>query len=588
MAEHNASKMDKQHWATVRELWMQKDKEQCESWKDEVQNILIFSGLFSAIVTAFLIDSQKALRPDPAQESVQLLRQIAAQSAGQNWVTGGEPSIISVCVNIFWFLSLVLSLTAALIGIVSLQWVRTHMSTLGDGPESIGFSHMHSLGLQKSYIPLIFASLPVILILGLTFFLVGLIVFLFELSWPVAIPATIAIGFTFVFLLTTTLHPVLQSFHGARSNDNLHCFPSPYRSPQSLLVLRGRDWKSTSEIWLRQRQWNYAGRKGEPIHFAYDTIEALVSVRESRSAESEKERTAWAKCFAEVLPIHLLQLDPAATQNLADLRQRPPPADPIRLNLFATRDLADLIPFLPPSEFVPSALFTRENSATQADLGAAALVQLATCIRRPSQTSALVMACVLTTRWLFERPRTFDSIPDNQPLHLISKPDELSLEVLEVLIGTLTRFFSFAVDFHPGSKGINRTTHTSSYTYWFLVLSANILTKRSLSEKMSEEMKARHDYLLDVIATPLGEDKASDYLFFTASIYASIISRSSALCSSPFGGKFLSAVTRHHDRLKGDLDRQRSQLRGAVKANEVAWGDIDHALGRLGRPSDPK
>lgn len=27
---------------TVRELRMQKDKQQCESWKDEVQNVLIF------------------------------------------------------------------------------------------------------------------------------------------------------------------------------------------------------------------------------------------------------------------------------------------------------------------------------------------------------------------------------------------------------------------------------------------------------------------------------------------------------------------------------------------------------------------
>jgi len=64
---------------------------------------------------------------------------------------------------------------------------------------------------------------------------------------------------------------------------------------------------------------------------------ALVSVKESRSEESEKERTALAKCLAdsEVLPIHL--------------------------DLFATDDLADLIPFVPPSEFVPFALFLREG-----------------------------------------------------------------------------------------------------------------------------------------------------------------------------------------------------------------------------------
>ena len=361
------------------------------------------------------MESHKALRPDLAEESVQLLRQIASQSVGQNGVTGPvEPRInhtVNVCVNILWFLSLVLSLTAALMGIVSLQWIRTHMHSLSDGSESLGLSRMHSLGLQKSYIPLVFTSLPVILILGLTSFFVGLIVFLFELSWPVAIPVAIVIGFTFAFLLTTTLHPALQSFPGAQLSDNPDCFPSLYRSPQSLLFLRVRDWSSRSRIWLQQRQEAFVIKEKPLSHlesipedpnpktvpvFTYDTIKALVAVKGTRSAESEKERTALAKCLAEVLPIHL--------------------------NLFTTEDLANLIPFLPPSEYVPSALFSRDKSATQEDLSAVALVQIATCKGRPSQTPALVEAYVLTTRFLFERPRTFDPVPNNQPFHLISKP----------------------------------------------------------------------------------------------------------------------------------------------------------------------
>jgi hypothetical protein len=231
------------------------------------------------------------------------------------------------------------------------------MRTLNNGSESLGFSHMHSLGLQNSYIPLVFTSLPVILILGLTLFLVGLIVFLFDLSLPVAIPVAVAIGFTFVFLIITTLHPALQSFPGARPSDNPNCFPSPYRSPQSLLFLPGGDWRSRSQIWLQQRQEDFGVERRQLSHlvsrpegleqvFAYDTIKALVSVKESRSAESEKERMALAKCLAEVLPIYL--------------------------SLFPTGDLADLIPFLPPSEFVPSALFSREGSATRKDLDAVA------------------------------------------------------------------------------------------------------------------------------------------------------------------------------------------------------------------------
>jgi len=165
--------------------------------------------------------------------------------------------------------------------------------------------------------------------------------------------------------------------------------------------------------------------------------------------------------------------------------------------------------------------------------------------------------------------------------------DKLSPDILEVLINTLTRFFSYAVDFHPESQSINKTTHTSYYTYCFLVLSAEILTKCSLSK----EMQARHAYLLATTAARLDEGEACDYLVLTASIYASVISKAPAMCSSPFAADFLRAVMRHHDRFKGDLNRQRSQLRRAVKATEVAWSDIDHALETLNAafvPTPPK
>ncbi|KAF8814405.1 hypothetical protein BYT27DRAFT_7179456 [Phlegmacium glaucopus] len=58
---------------------------------------------------------------------------------------------------------------------------------------------MHSLGLEKSHIPQIFASIPIILISALALFLVGLVAFLFQLTWHVAIPVAIAIAFTFLF-----------------------------------------------------------------------------------------------------------------------------------------------------------------------------------------------------------------------------------------------------------------------------------------------------------------------------------------------------------------------------------------------------
>ena len=157
--------------------------------------------------------------------------------------------------------------------------------------------------------------------------------------------------------------------------------------------------------------------------------------------------------------------------------------------------------------------------------------------------------------------------------------DEVASNALEALIDSLTRFFAFATDFQPKSQLLHKTTHTSSYTYWFLHLSANILIKC----KLSEELRARHAYILHMIIVHLGKKEANDYLFHTASIYASTISTSSAMSSSPFWGDFLRAVNnRRADFLRDD----RLQLRKALKADEVVWHNINQALEAFGCSDD--
>ncbi|KAJ6517168.1 hypothetical protein C8R47DRAFT_930884, partial [Mycena vitilis] len=57
------------------------DKALVESWKADMEGMLIFSGLFSASLTAFLIESYQTLQPDSTAVTVQLLTQIAQQLA---------------------------------------------------------------------------------------------------------------------------------------------------------------------------------------------------------------------------------------------------------------------------------------------------------------------------------------------------------------------------------------------------------------------------------------------------------------------------------------------------------------------------
>ncbi|KAF5333816.1 hypothetical protein D9758_015251 [Tetrapyrgos nigripes] len=49
------------------------DKSLVEGWKGDMEGMVIFSALYSASLTAFLIESYKTLQPDPAQDTVFLL-----------------------------------------------------------------------------------------------------------------------------------------------------------------------------------------------------------------------------------------------------------------------------------------------------------------------------------------------------------------------------------------------------------------------------------------------------------------------------------------------------------------------------------
>ncbi|KAJ7132490.1 hypothetical protein C8R44DRAFT_612349, partial [Mycena epipterygia] len=55
------------------------DKALVDSWKSDMEGLLIFAGLFSASLTAFLMESYKTLTPDQGTITVSVLAQISRQ-----------------------------------------------------------------------------------------------------------------------------------------------------------------------------------------------------------------------------------------------------------------------------------------------------------------------------------------------------------------------------------------------------------------------------------------------------------------------------------------------------------------------------
>ncbi|KAJ7132492.1 hypothetical protein C8R44DRAFT_774108 [Mycena epipterygia] len=108
------------------------DKALVESWKSDMEGLLIFAGLFSASLTAFLIESYKTLNADQGTITIAVLAQISLQLDARSNASAVNissleaytPTPASLACNTLWFLSLWASLSCALIATLVQQWAR--------------------------------------------------------------------------------------------------------------------------------------------------------------------------------------------------------------------------------------------------------------------------------------------------------------------------------------------------------------------------------------------------------------------------------------------------------------------------------
>ncbi|KAI3605679.1 hypothetical protein WG66_011997 [Moniliophthora roreri] len=116
-------------WEKVLKEVARYDEDIAKGWQDDIDTLLVFGGLFSAVVTAFVIESYQWLEEDPADTTVTLLNKlILVQVNGPQSIsfepTQFKPDASSIRINVFWFLSLIFSLTSALFGLLCKQWIR--------------------------------------------------------------------------------------------------------------------------------------------------------------------------------------------------------------------------------------------------------------------------------------------------------------------------------------------------------------------------------------------------------------------------------------------------------------------------------
>ncbi|KAK1217079.1 hypothetical protein PQX77_020263, partial [Marasmius sp. AFHP31] len=199
-------------WGVIMDQVNLHDEGLLQGWKEDIDTLLVFTGLFSAVVTAFTVESYQWLSEIPEDTSVVLLRQLTHWQIHNQTLPTPEPfQVLSsdVRINTYWFLSLIIALVDALFGLLCKQWLREHRKpTHTRTPsEALALRWLRHESLSKWRVPTILAALPILLELALFLFLAGLL----ELLWsrhtvPFALAAVI-VGFAVLFYLATTFIP---------------------------------------------------------------------------------------------------------------------------------------------------------------------------------------------------------------------------------------------------------------------------------------------------------------------------------------------------------------------------------------------
>ncbi|KAJ7930716.1 hypothetical protein B0H13DRAFT_880975 [Mycena leptocephala] len=210
------------------------DKPLVERWNYDMQGLLIFAGLYSASLTAFIIESYKTLTPDQGAITIALLAQISRQldpQSNEKSVTtlpSFSPSPAALTCNTLWFAGLGLSLSCALIATLVEQWTRDFIQGTEMRPSPMIrariFSYLY-FGIQRFGMHATVEFIPLLLHASLFLFFAGLVAFLLPINPVLTILAVALLGLITATYIYLTVLPIFFS-------------DSPYRTPLSNVAWR--------------------------------------------------------------------------------------------------------------------------------------------------------------------------------------------------------------------------------------------------------------------------------------------------------------------------------------------------------------
>ncbi|KAJ7578581.1 hypothetical protein C8J56DRAFT_352068 [Mycena floridula] len=210
-------------------------------WKVAMDGLILFAALFSAVVTAFIIESYRSLSRDSSEVIILLLFQMSQQLSALGNSSVAAPVIQSaldlplftaprsaVYTNVFWFLSLGLSLACALIATLIQQWASDYIHAIERRQAPEKRARIRSFlfeGVESSNLGTIVEGVPLLLHTSLFSFLVGLVIFTHPINSIITALLAFILSSCAIAYLSSTVLPLIF-------------IASPIRTPLTMFLLK--------------------------------------------------------------------------------------------------------------------------------------------------------------------------------------------------------------------------------------------------------------------------------------------------------------------------------------------------------------
>lgn len=226
-------------WKVYREQATAHDKAMLEGWNNTLDILLIFvraisrqrlalisiqAGLFSAVVTAFVMESYNLLQANPPDYTASVLYALLASTGNSTAIASiptpassvfSEVPVSARWINGLWFSSLALSLVVSLLCILVKQWLDEYAGRMAASSQhDRHWARRRALffgGIEGWQLAGFMSILPLLLHVALFMFFGGLVILLWRVDHVIGLLLLAVTGTLFAFYLVSTLVPLFRT-----------------------------------------------------------------------------------------------------------------------------------------------------------------------------------------------------------------------------------------------------------------------------------------------------------------------------------------------------------------------------------------